>query len=664
MAIILHFGFPKTGTTSQQQLFRANAAHLRKKGIVYPCVEHDFKARPLKHLTSKNPGSVRTDELEALTKAIDAEVNIAPDAHVLISVEEISSPVMSTITPETIGKLRDYLARWSSDVRLVAYVRRPEDFYLSITQELMKRSGSVLSPDTFRTDFAGIINVYEQVFGRRAIVRPFEPSQWQDHDLCADFLYQIRDLTDLRASELKLDRESSNQTLSAEVMAALNILFRFPAGMDNPPRYSRADRERLWRKVRDIAQEVGYTSKPRLYEDVADLVRRQNAEDTRLLEERYGIVFRSSPRVAEEERPSAGAISDVERIVPLERKQALEMVSIIAARNQMDTTTIRKTPSRKKQAATRSDGENLYEDDDIAVRRIGTGSGTAVLSYSPMNHNFAKKGIPAHSALRRMGHDVFGIIAKKNNWYPRASIEAAAQRLRPMLAEYETRLAYGSSMGAYGAIKYSALLQCDRVLALAPQVSIDPADVGKWDTRFTRNFSAVKNNAMRITAPDIGGHVTAIFDPMCATDAQHVKLLADLAVVEPIPAYFCDHYVISPIASFSRLSALMEAVIADNPEQARAVYRSARKASPYYKAALMHYLSRRRLQQNRLDAALAGIDVAVELMPDRPEMLVTKSRIHRLRHERSQAISAAQRAVEVDPKREWFQRVLREAEMS
>ncbi|MTH78350.1 tetratricopeptide repeat protein [Paracoccus aestuariivivens] len=309
----------------------------------------------------------------------------------------------------------------------------------------------------------------------------------------------------------------------------------------------------------------------------------------------------------------------------------------------------------------------IFEDDQILVQSApaaeGVRSPVAVLSYSPMNHDFAAKGIPARAALQSLNFDVFGIIAKKNNWYPQSSVEAAAVALRPLLGEYSQKIAYGSSMGAYGAIKYSALMGCDHVLALAPQYSIDPADV-PWDTRFRQHFRSELNTGMGIATGDVSGRVIVVTDPMLRVDLRHFEVIAQCSQADLIPAYFCDHYVVNPIASRLILAALFKAVLDGNIDQAREVYRKARKSSAYYRGSLMHALAVRRMKQGRLDSAVAACTASIESMPKQAEFLLTKSRVHVLRKERDAAIAAATSAVQLDPTREWYQRVLREAEAS
>lgn len=303
-------------------------------GLVYPTPAGDFKARALKHLTAKTWTSVAVDELETLRDVIDESVTKKSDAHLLLSIEEIAANVMSIINVEKITALRDYIYRWGTDVRLLVYVRKPEDYYLSMTQEKLKRSGGVIPPQEFRTDFSRIIEVYEGVFGTKATVRPFEPTQWRNGELLTDFLDQIRDIADVDASTLSTQAQRSNETLSGETMFALDLMRRFPDNLVEVPTYTFVQSERLWRKFRDIAEEVGYTRKPRLFESVAATVAEANREDSRKLFEQHNIEFyKPSDFSPNEPIPASERISDVEGLVPVDRDQAFRIISVLCARD-------------------------------------------------------------------------------------------------------------------------------------------------------------------------------------------------------------------------------------------------------------------------------------------------------------------------------------------
>ena len=70
MSLILHIGFPKTGTTTIQRAFKKNAKALEKYGIIYP-VASGIKQSAVKHILAKIKSTDAERELSELSYAID-----------------------------------------------------------------------------------------------------------------------------------------------------------------------------------------------------------------------------------------------------------------------------------------------------------------------------------------------------------------------------------------------------------------------------------------------------------------------------------------------------------------------------------------------------------------------------------------------------------------
>lgn len=297
--------------------------------------------------------------------------------------------------------------------------------------------------------------------------------------------------------------------------------------------------------------------------------------------------------------------------------------------------------------------EKIFEDEYVSIYYSYNNSDVAVFSYNSMRYDFSSKGVPGLAALRNVGVDVFGVISNGDNWYPQASMKAAAAALADRLPRYRRRIGYGSSMGAYGALKHSASFGCDYVLALAPQYSINPATVGRWDGRFIRHFDENLHRNMEISAEDLSGISLIVVDPAMRPDQRHVSLIAEAvkspAQVELINAWYCGHLPIQPIASQATLGALLSAIIADDLPEARKVYQNARKASPYYRASLLDALATSRMKQGRLDVALFATEGSVASYGNHAGFHITKSRVHSQRTEHSAAHDAALRALELEP---------------
>ncbi len=71
--------------------------------------------------------------------------------------------------------------------------------------------------------------------------------------------------------------------------------------------------------------------------------------------------------------------------------------------------------------------------------------------------------------------DAIHVIPRNNDWYQYPEIVEACHRVRELTACYPHVVAYGQSMGGYGAIRLGGRVGAHLALAISPQFSIDPA---------------------------------------------------------------------------------------------------------------------------------------------------------------------------------------------
>jgi tetratricopeptide (TPR) repeat protein len=158
-------------------------------------------------------------------------------------------------------------------------------------------------------------------------------------------------------------------------------------------------------------------------------------------------------------------------------------------------------------------------------------------------------------------------------------MEAAAPAIRAALKP--RAIAYGYSMGGYGALKHGALLGVESAIAVAPQATIAPADV-PWDSRFHRFHRPVAHARMRIAAPDLAPFSAVLADPHDATDWRHARLVAEAGPVHLLRAPLSGHAAIWLLASTTTLEAMLAAALAQDAAGMRAVLRARRAESPQW----------------------------------------------------------------------------------
>lgn len=120
--------------------------------------------------------------------------------------------------------------------------------------------------------------------------------------------------------------------------------------------------------------------------------------------------------------------------------------------------------------------------------------------------------------------DLYGIVPRQPCWYPAVEMEAIITILKDRLNR--PSIAYGASMGGYGALRYGGLIGCQSVVAFSPQATIDPSILGQSDRRYERYFDVGLHEAtMPVEAQHLAAHSFAIFDPELGLDARQAALL-------------------------------------------------------------------------------------------------------------------------------------------
>ena len=128
----------------------------------------------------------------------------------------------------------------------------------------------------------------------------------------------------------------------------------------------------------------------------------------------------------------------------------------------------------------------IFEDDQIRVIFQPGSSRELIFSFGDLITRAKGLSINAEKSLQKYGFNVIGVMPKQKSWFPASSMQPMYQAIKPILEQFELRIAYGGSMGGYAAIKYANLFGFHRVVSMVPQYSIDPEDI--VDTRYGMFF--------------------------------------------------------------------------------------------------------------------------------------------------------------------------------
>ena len=205
------------------------------------------------------------------------------------------------------------------------------------------------------------------------------------------------------------------------------------------------------------------------------------------------------------------------------------------------------------------DKQIIFEDEHIRAIFLPGDSNTLVLSFGDLITRASGLSINAEKSLIKYQYNVIGIMPKQKSWFPQASMIELAKTVSPVLQGFKNIVGYGGSMGGYAAIKYSNLLNMNRVIAFVPQYSIDPTQVE--DRRYAEFFDAVANKDMQIQLPDVDAarEYVIVYDPYFSIDREHyLKIKELLPNLHTIHLPFTGHEALSVLASSSLLHDFIE----------------------------------------------------------------------------------------------------------
>ena len=221
----------------------------------------------------------------------------------------------------------------------------------------------------------------------------------------------------------------------------------------------------------------------------------------------------------------------------------------------------------------------IFEDREILVLHRPGRSAHSLVTFADLTFRPKGDAFWGREAAERLGLDAVGFVAKRENWYPAASVEAAAEAVRAVLKP--RALAYGYSMGAYGALKHGRRLGFDAAIAVAPQVSIAPIDVPA-DTRFHRYYRPAVHRGMRVAPEDLAPFAAVLADPYDAVDWDHARLAAEAGPAHLLRTPHAGHSAIWLVTGAEALGELLAPALEGDVAAMRGLLRERRARSGHW----------------------------------------------------------------------------------
>ncbi len=236
MTLYLHIGTGKTGTTTIQTFLEANREVLRDRGLIVPlslgrqnhrnlaayALDDDVidNSRRAKRLTTIERISSFRERLA--TDLVAEAATWPPHANIVMTSEQ-----MTRLRRQgEIERLRDLLLVVGHEIKVIAYIRRQDEYFASEYSQLIKGGQTLpFSIDNKLNlaiyNYASFLGRWAEVFGDgNMIVRPFDRNQFAGGDLLADFLTNVSfpDVTGCAPVDQK------NPSLDAQTVEFLRLL--------------------------------------------------------------------------------------------------------------------------------------------------------------------------------------------------------------------------------------------------------------------------------------------------------------------------------------------------------------------------------------------------------------------------------------------------------
>ena len=200
----------------------------------------------------------------------------------------------------------------------------------------------------------------------------------------------------------------------------------------------------------------------------------------------------------------------------------------------------------------------LYRSPDLLVRaRTGAPSQVCVVTFQSYASRLTldREGFGEGFFLSR-GVNAIHVIPRENHWYLLPDVEIALGRAAEAAEACERVSSYGSSMGAYAAIRLGGLAGASTAIALSPQFSIDPRVVPfekRWIQDARRLDYAIER---RLASRGFVASAFVFYDPS-DPDARHVALYRPLLKMREIRLVDCGH----PVSGFLAQAQLLEGAV-------------------------------------------------------------------------------------------------------
>ena len=255
----------------------------------------------------------------------------------------------------------------------------------------------------------------------------------------------------------------------------------------------------------------------------------------------------------------------------------------------------------------------IYRSPNLLVKLADRGGASCVVTFDSYTDTtdldrdaFGERFFAEH------GVSAIHVVNARNRWYHEPDWREATTRVREAACGFSRIVTYGSSMGAYAALRFADHVGATAALALSPQYSLDPRKAPfekRWAGHRRTPWLAELSGPLPAGVPAL-----IVYDPLMKAERLHAELIAAEMAAEHLTLPYAGHAAAAYLSECGLLSELVLGIVA-GPVDGAAFGRRARvlrKRSLHY----LMTLADAAFKSGRGEAALALARKATEMAPD------------------------------------------------
>lgn len=222
----------------------------------------------------------------------------------------------------------------------------------------------------------------------------------------------------------------------------------------------------------------------------------------------------------------------------------------------------------------------LFEGNDIIVRQsMSKESDTIIYSFNGFSTREDFSIGFGEGFFDKNGYSSIMFIPKRNIWWQSKEIDTAIKVIDVDAKEkYAHRVAYGASMGGYGALLFATQLKSTQVLACSPQTCISDAEY-PMHIHWRKALLGVK--IIRDDIPDCidnGINVSVLYDPLRRWDRKHVSRLRSFESLKTFAVPMSGHFSLEYLRDAGLIGSLVPKLMQNSitPGSFRSIVRATR----------------------------------------------------------------------------------------